>query len=112
MKTVLLSLPALLILCVSSAAAQTVAQAQNTPLVTSMQGTSSPVPDPALQFSLWQQTSQSTTASADLDTQFRVWQAQRTSSDSINLFKCTTSTDLDNPECVGRLPGTRAICVK
>src|SRR5690348_14616988 len=80
--------------------------------ITSAQGTSTPVPNPTLQFSLWQQTSQSTAASADPETQFKVWQSQRTSADSINLFKCTTSTDLDNPECVGRLPGTKVTGTK
>jgi len=85
---------------------------QVTQPVTTAQGTSSPVPDPSLQFSLWQQTNQSTTASADTETQFKMWQGQRTSADSINLFKCTTSTDLDNPECVGKLPGTRVTGTK
>ena len=74
---------------------------------TSAQGTSAPMPDPSLRFSLWQQSNQSTTASADVQTQFREWQGQRTTADSINLFKCTTSTDLDNPECVGNPPGTK-----
>lgn len=74
---------------------------------TSMQGSSSPVPNPALQFSIWQQTSQSTSASSDFETQFKMWQSQRTSADSINLFRCTTSTDLDSPECVGKLPATK-----
>jgi hypothetical protein len=74
--------------------------------ILSAQSTSAPVPDPGLQFSVWQQTSQSTTTSADGETQFKMWQSQRTSADSINLFKCTTSTDLDNPECVGKLPAT------
>jgi len=74
---------------------------------TRAQGTSAPTPNPSLEFSLWQQSSQSTASSSDVETQFKMWQSQRTSADSINLFKCTTSTDLDSPECVGRLPGTK-----
>ncbi len=73
----------------------------------SSQGTSSPVPDPGLRFSLWQNSSQSSSGSTDLQAQFRSWQGQRTSADSLNLFKCTASTDLDNPECVGKPPGTK-----
>lgn len=79
--------------------------------ITSAQGTSTPVPNPSLRFS-WQQAAQSSAASADLEIAFRNWQSQRTSADSINLFKCTTSTDLDNPECVGRLPGTNVTGTK
>ena len=89
----------------SSSLSLPVAQQSLTP--TNSQGTSAPVPDPGLQFSLWQQTNQTTSGSADLMTQFKAWQSQRTSADSINLFKCSTSTDLDNPECVGKLPGTK-----
>jgi hypothetical protein len=94
-------------LFVSSAQTQTQGQQAPPPPPTNSQGTSAPTPDPSLHFSLWQQTTQSTTASADMNTQFQAWLGQRTTADSINLFKCTTSTDLDNPECVGKLPGTK-----
>ena len=73
---------------------------------TNSQGTAAPIPDPSLRFLMWQN-NQSSTASADLQSQFNIWQGQRTSADSINLFRCSTSTDLDSPECVGKLPGTR-----
>lgn len=71
------------------------------------QSTSSPVPNANLQFTLWQNSDQSTATSADTQALFKLWQGQRTSADSINLFKCTTSSDLDNPECVGKPPGTK-----
>jgi hypothetical protein len=117
MKTSFLR-PSLLVVAVIALEAGVSAQSIATPkpdavqLSISSQGSSAPAPDPGLQFSLWQQTSQSTTSSADPETQFKLWQSQRTSADSINLFKCTTSTDLDNPECVGKLPGTNVIGTK
>ncbi len=71
------------------------------------QGSATPVPDPDTQFAVWQTNQTTATTLNDTETHFKIWQHQRTSADSINLFKCTTSTDLDNPECVGRLPGVK-----
>jgi hypothetical protein len=106
MSRMLLSLSVVPLLIIGASAQQP--KTDNFPTTpTNSQGTSAPLSDPSLRFSLWQQKSQSTAASADAQSQFKAWQGQRTTADSINLFKCTTSTDLDNPECVGKLPGTK-----
>jgi hypothetical protein len=55
---------------------------------------------------------QTTGQSADQDAQFLAWQRQRTSADPISLFKCSASTDLDSPECVGAVPGNKVTGTK
>ena len=69
-------------------------------------GSSQPVPNPDPQSTVWQANHNSSSSSADLDLQFKSWQLQRTSADSINRFRCSTSTDLESPECVEQSPGT------
>lgn len=70
-------------------------------------GSSTPAPDAGQQFSAWQSSQTTASTTAEIETKFNAWQLQRTSADSINFFKCTTSTDLDNPECVGNPPGAK-----